>query len=154
MTILEASNKLFEFFSKNHTYCTSKNFHDLVLISDEKELEIATVELALREMEKNELVSIAELDGEKYYILARPLESFEQSVQLSYPIAYMVASTLNEFCELINDYTDVAEVGNITEKDIRNLVILNQHHKAEITKLLGVGSGNQFDGDDINFDNI
>ena len=92
------------------------------------------------------------INEDKYYILARPLESFEQSVNLSYTTAFMVAHALNEFCETIQDYTDAADVGNICEKDIKNLVILNQHHMAEMTKLMQKESGSF--GDNINFNNL
>ena len=100
------------------------------------------------------ILKSTDLNGEKCYILNRQLESFEQSVSISYPTAMMLAQALNEFCETIEDYTDVADVGNITEKDVRNLVILNQHHKMEMTKLLGENSQSEFGGESINFDNI
>tara|TARA_Y100000593_G_scaffold49908_1_gene94027 strand:- start:291 stop:755 length:465 start_codon:yes stop_codon:yes gene_type:complete len=154
MTILDATHKLFDYFSNKHTYSTSKNFKDIVPITEDEELDVATINLALEDMEKNEILKSTDLNGEKCYILNRQLESFEQSVSISYPTAMMLAQALNEFCETIEDYTDVADVGNITEKDVRNLVILNQHHKMEMTKLLGENSQSEFGGESINFDNI
>lgn len=154
MTILDATHKLFDYFSGKHTYSTSKNFKDIVPITEDEELDVATINLALEDMEKNEILKSTDLNGEKCYILNRQLESFEQSVSISYPTAMMLAQALNEFCETIEDYTDIADVANITEKDVRNLVILNQHHKMEMTKLLGENSQSEFGGENINFDNI
>ena len=153
MTILDASHSLFDYFRGNHHFSIKKNFKDVVPISEEEELEKATIGIALRELEKNEIVKSTEIEGEKYYILNRPMESFEQSVELSYPTAFLISNALNEFCDTIGDYSDASDVSQITEKDIRNLVILNQHYKTELAKLIGESSSGKF-GDDINFENL
>lgn len=153
MTILDATHKLFDFFSGKHCYSTKKNFKDLIPISEDQELEMATIDLALKDMEKNEIIKSTTVDGEEHYILNRQLESFEQNVSISYPTAMLIAKSLNDFCESIGDYTDVADISNITEKDVRNLVILNEHHKEHMTKLLTDESASNL-GDNINFDNI
>ena len=99
------------------------------------------------------MVQSTTINEDEYYILNRPFEAFDQSVTLTYTTAYMVASSLQEFCEAIEDYTDAPDVSSITEKDIKNLVILNQHHKAEMTKLFKEESDNgPFGG--VNFDNL
>ena len=149
MTVLDATHKLFDYFSDKHTYCASKNFKDLVPISENLELEMATVRLALQDMEKNEIIRCTAIDDEEFYILNRPLESFEQSVSISFPTAIMISQAMNEFCNTIEDYTDIVDTGNVTEKDIRNLVILNQHHKAEMTKLMQEDSNGGFNLDNI-----
>jgi hypothetical protein len=152
MTVYDATHKLFEFFTNKHVFCMNKHFKDVVPISEEEEVEKATLNLALEDMAKNEILKQTKIEGDEYYILARPMESFEQSVPLNYTTAFMVAHALNEFCEAIGDYTDAAEVGNISEKDIKNLVILNEHHKTQMTKLMQKESGSF--GDNINFDNL
>jgi hypothetical protein len=136
MTILDATHKLFDYFATKDSFCVDKDFKNLIPISEDKDLEVAVVLLALGDMEKNELVKSTKIEGKEHYILSRPLESFEQNVSISYPTAIAIARELNEFCEILDDYTDVCEVGNVTEKDVRNLVILNQHHKTEMTKLI------------------
>ena len=141
MTILDATHKLFDYFATNHSFCMKKDFKNLIPISEDKEMEEATISIALKDMEKNELIKSTMVDNEECYILSRPMESFEQNVAISYPTAIAISQGLNEFCDVIEDYTDMCDVGNITEKDIRNLVILNQHHKAEMTKLMQSESG-------------
>jgi len=152
MTILDATHKLFDYFGVNHTFSMDKNFKDIIPISEEKELDIAIVRLALEDMEKNEIVRSTKVEEDECYILARPMESFEQNVSISHPTAFMITQALNDFCEIIEDYTDIVDVSNVTEKDIRNLVLLNQHHKAEMAKYIQGDADSSF-GDGINFDN-
>ena len=130
----------------------NKHFKDIIPISEEKEIEEATLRLALEDMAKNELLKQTEIEGDEYYILMRPMESFEQSVSLNYTTAFMIAHALNEFCETIGEYSDAADVGAITEKDLKNLVILNEHHKTQMSKLIQEQSGNF--GDNIDFNNL
>jgi len=136
MTILDATHKLFDYFATKDSFCLDKDFKNLIPISEDKDLEVSIVLLALKDMEKNELLKSTKVKDKECYILSRPLDSFEQSLSISYPTAMAIAQGLNEFCEAIGDYTDVCDVGNVTEKDVRNLVVLNQHHKAEMTKLM------------------
>ena len=152
MTVYDATHKLFEYFANQHVFCMSKHFKDVIPISEEKEVDEAVLKLALEDMAKNEILKETKINEDEYYILARPMESFEQNVSLSYTTSFMIAHALNEFCETIDDFTDAADVASIGEKDIKNLVILNQHHRTELTKLMQKETGGF--GDNVNFNNL
>lgn len=155
MTIFDATHKLFDYFAGNHSFSLTKNFKDVVPITEDEQLDQAVIALALEELEVSEMLKSVTINKEKHYILRRAMETFEQNVTISYPTAYLVANSLNEFCETIGDYSDAADVASIQEKDIRNLAILNSHHKAEVSRLMGEESQQKdFGNDGIDFENI
>ena len=153
MTILDASHKLFEFFSENHHFVLEDNFKDVVPISENKELDKAIIQATLDDMEKGEFLKSQESEGIKYYILRRPVEAFEQSVNVNYQTAWYIASVINDFCTAIEDHSDTCDMSNISEKDIKNLALITKHYQEQIDKMVS-GEVDSGLGENISFDNI
>ena len=136
MTILDASNQLFDWFSDNDSFCIKDDWIKLILLSEHKERDEAAVILALDSLEKSELIKSIIVNDEtkrKIWILNRPFDQWDQSVSLTGPTARVVSTTVNNFCDLIQDQTDRCDSTNISEKDIRNLAIVCNHYKTIAT---------------------
>ena len=130
MTILDASLRLYEWFSENDTVVMPTDFKQLVLISEHESRDKACFLAALKDLEKQQMVVREEQDGIVFWILKQPFASFEQDVKIGAHICKGIAEEINLFCENIQDDTDKCDITNITEKDIMNLILINQHYKA------------------------
>lgn len=118
MNILEASNKLFVWYSTNTSFNIKRDFTKLVPISLDVEDDKASLSLALSEFIDNKLVR--EKNG--YFILQQSFENFTQKVELSPSVCIAVSSIINKFCSLMKNEVDKTEAKNIKEKDIVNLL--------------------------------
>jgi len=127
MTILEASEKLFDWFSENDYFVMSENFTHVNPISDSIKKDEAVFFLALKDLEINELISSADLEDETCWILKKPFNSFEQTVSISPPIAMALSQIINSACVNLGDDTDYCSPANVQEKDVRNLILLYNH---------------------------
>lgn len=124
MTIVEAANKLLEYFSKNESFSLEENYKDIILISDNpEETKIAFI-LALEDLEKSDLIKGHQIGKRKIYILKKPLNSYDQTVSLGGFTCNMIAQVINDFCDQIKDKKDYCDAKSISEKDIRNLIFL------------------------------
>ena len=124
MTILEAANKILEYFQKKESFSIDDNYADLMQISENPDEDKIAFILALEDLEKNEFIKSYTQNKKKIYILKKPLNSFEQTINVGGFTCNMIAKVINEFCDKIKDNRDYCEARNITEKDIRNLVFL------------------------------
>jgi len=124
MTIVEAANKLLEYFAKNVSFSLEENYKDLILISENPdETKIAFI-LALEDLEKSDLIKSHQIGKKRIYILKKPLNSYDQNLSLSGFTCNLIAQVINDFCEQIKDKKDYCDAKNISEKDIRNLIFL------------------------------
>ena len=127
MTVLEASERLFEWFSENDYFVLSEDFARVNPISDSVEKDKAVFVLALADLVSNDLVSSGELENEICWILKKPFTAYEQNVPLSPPVAMALSQLINSACDEFGDDTDYCSSSNIQEKDIRNLILLYNH---------------------------
>ena len=93
-------------------------------MSDDEYSENAAIICALKEMEKANVLRSCILDGEEYWVLVKPLESFTQSVEISGLVAAGIASVINNMCQELNSESEKCDVLNITEKDLKNLIYI------------------------------
>ena len=102
MNVLEASNKLFEWFSENDSVNVERDF--LKILPEEKKSteNVACLSAALQDFEKSELVKC----NNDYWILKKPFSSFEQSVKISPQLALSIAHLVNGFCEVVGNDLD------------------------------------------------
>ena len=147
---MEASQKLWEYFSTKPSFLLEENFKEIIPISENEDSDKAGILAALEDMEKVEVVKIQEYNDKKYYILKRPIESYDQTVTITYQTAYMIGTVVNEFCEKIKDHTDACDLANLTEKDLRNVALV-ANHNAEYAEKIAKGEIDTAFGDDINF---
>ena len=134
MTVLDVTNKLFEWFSDNDSFVIEDDFNKVILISDSRERDIAATELALKSLEESNLIQKKTIKEKEYWILSRPFGQYEQTVSVSAVIASGIAETINQFCDLIEDQTDRCDPTLITEKDIRNILIVSNYWRTSCLK--------------------
>jgi hypothetical protein len=122
MTGLEATSELFKFFSENDYFEMGQHFGSVILISDNKELEEACLELGLEEMgEMGVIVKVTKKD-KNFWILKKPLTHYDQKVELGANTAMGISVVLNEICDQLENTEDKCDPLSITDKDINNLV--------------------------------
>lgn len=124
MTIVEAANKLIDFFSKSDSFCIEDNYNDLINISNTPDEDKIAILLALEDLEKNDLIKGHLTGKKKVFILKKPFESFDQNITINGFTCGMIGKIINDFCDKIKDKRDYCDVKNINEKDIRNLIFL------------------------------
>ena len=119
MTVLEGSNKLFEWFSVNQKFNFDEDMENLI--------PNAAVKCALEEFEKLEIVKGTEIKNDYYWVLNKNFESFGQDVKLSPKTAMLISQLLNSFCEVLNVKDDECDPKDINESDINNLLLICYH---------------------------
>lgn len=124
MTIVEAANKILEHFNKKESFCMEEDYASLMEISESPVEDKVAFILALEDLEKNDFIKSHTSNKKKLYILKKPLNSYDQTINLGGFTCNMIAKVINDFCNRIKDKRDYCEARNITEKDIRNLIFL------------------------------
>ena len=131
MTKFESTNLLFRWFEANDSFCLSEDFNKVVLICENKDRDTAAVLLALDNLEKMEFVSKQEVNEKVFWVLNKPFSQFPSTVEISPALSKAIAENINQFCEIINDDTDLCDPTNITEKDVQNLVHISSYFMAK-----------------------
>lgn len=138
MDLIEIKNILFEHFKENPRLILPDDKLKLIKISEYPEFDTEAIKIALKDFESAGLVksfSFIENKKEKSgYILERPIQTFEQTVNISGELAYYIANTINKAREdLINSHKKNYDFSNqkdstdplkITSTDIETLLIL------------------------------
>src|SRR5689334_15413179 len=103
MTVVEASENLLAYFVEKENFLMSKNFHDIIKISDQIELDTATLYLALDLLEQSKVVSRTVIkinDKEEYlYVLNQPLYQLEQTINLPGSLCFRLSWCLSRFLD-------------------------------------------------------
>ena len=129
MTVLDASGKLFSWFQDNDSFCLQEDLNKVILITEDRKRDTASLRAGLKSLEEGGLIKEQVIGEAEYWVLSRPFESFEQTVELSAPLTKAIAEQINGFCDLINDQRDRCDAASIKEKDIRNLVFIYDYMK-------------------------
>ena len=132
MTTLEASIKLFDWFSSSDYFNYPKDCQKLLSVF-ENDYDILPIKSALENLVESKIVSEkTDKNNNFIYFLNRKLHETEQSLELNYSIAFEVAKTINFFCEnVMKDTSEVCDPSGVTQKDILNLLhIINFYKKA------------------------
>ena len=126
MTINEASNKLFVWFSENESMNIDSFSDKESFFGDKKfsKVNVAALIGALEEFEKMDIIKKIVVENETIYILQKSFNSFEQTIKLSVNTCGNIAELINGFCEILKNETDKSDPKNITEKDIKNLATI------------------------------
>ena len=122
MTVLETTSKLFKFFSENDYFETGEHFKEVVLISEDKELEAATLETGLDGLVDMDVIIKKESKNKTYWILKNPLSYYEQKVEVAPTTALHIATVLNDICRRVGNVDDLCDPLNICDRDLDNLV--------------------------------
>lgn len=135
MTVRESLGDLWGHFSKNHSFEMSSDFKKVCLISENEEADKACVLIALEDLEKSDILKSKIVHEKRYFILNKPLSSFEQTVAMKAHIADLVAKKINSFCKMINDDTDLCDPASINENDLKNLVYIINWYENQLEKV-------------------
>ena len=122
MTVLETTSKLFKFFSEHDYFEAGEHFKDIILISDDKELEAAVLEAGLDSLIDMDVIIKKETKNKIYWILKKPLSYYEQKVEVAPSTALGFASVLNEICVRVGNVDEICDPFNISDRDLSNLV--------------------------------
>jgi hypothetical protein len=125
MTVLEASNKLFEWFSENQKFNFDEDMENLM--PNAQKGDKAAIKCALEEFDKLDIVKGTEIKSDYYWVLNKNFESFGQDVKISPKTAMMISQLLNSFCEVLNVKDDESDPKEISEHDINNLLLICYH---------------------------
>lgn len=131
MTISDASIKLYQWFFENDSFCET-NFIRLLSISESPESERASVLAALEEFEKNGVVKKVHFKENDYWILNKKFSAYEQNVTISPKTAFIISEIINCYCDLIKNESEKCNPASITEKDIKNLLIILDEMREKI----------------------
>lgn len=141
MTVQDASNELFNWFEKSDTFEMGRDIKKVVPISENEEETIVTFKIALEKLEEMQLLVSKDYGDKKYYILEKHMDAFQQNVELGPWTAKFVANEINEFCNIIEDSTDLCQTSSIQEKDVRNLVHVVHFYKQKVIEKEAIISG-------------
>lgn len=134
MNIIECYQLLNEYFNNHSCFNIKKNRKEVILVSDDENSENAALICALKEMEKTNILRSCVIDGEEYWVLVKPLDSFSQTVEISGLVAAGIASVINEMCEALKSDSEKCDVLNISEKDFKNLIYIASKASPESLK--------------------
>jgi len=131
VTISEASIKLYQWFFENDSFCET-NFIRLLTISESPESERASVLAALEEFEKNGVVKKVHFKENDYWILNKKFDAYEQNLTLSPKTAFIISEIINSYCDLIENQSEKCNPASISEKDLKNLLIIFNEMREKI----------------------
>lgn len=133
MTILEITNKLYEFFLENDTFELENDFTKIISSSERSDIDKSLLIQGLNELEEVKIIKklplITENDEknvkqEYFWVLNKPMSHYEQTVTLSPVICAEISTILNVFQQISEQNDLECDMKNITAKDIHNMVIL------------------------------
>ena len=137
MTVFEAYSKLWEYFKEEDSFTMEDNFNKIVLVTDQPNRDRATVQSALDDWVKSEVITVqkdyawGESKKRNIYILKKSLDSNEQSISVHPNLGGYMMREINEFCELIEDKTDWCDARELSSKDILNLIHILNFYKSK-----------------------
>jgi len=124
MTIIDANHAVFQFFrQQGDVLDLEENFADLVPTSIDAELEKQIVVASLAQFEKEGLVTRLPHKA-AVWVLTRPLEQYNQKVDLCAPTAGALADLVNQICRVQNDRQRLVDVLAISDTDIQSLILI------------------------------
>ena len=122
MTVVEASSLLFEWYRDHDHICLEEDCEELFAdVDNVSEHYHAAVISSLTDMCSHEIVSCCVVGEKTYYVLKKPLASYDQSLEIDYPTANLIASTLNSLSGRLDGFAENADPMSLKVKDLRNL---------------------------------
>jgi len=135
MTTLEASLKLFNWFSEKDYFNYPKDLNKLLIIHENDNDKFPVV-AALNNFLTEDFISCeVNLIGEKVYFLNRKLDQIEQEIKISGSLACSIADRINWFCqEVIKDDSEICDPKDVKMKDLWNILNILDFLKKEVDK--------------------
>jgi hypothetical protein len=141
MTVMDAQNLLYEWYSTNDCFEMNRDIRKVVPIMENEEECLSAFKLGLRGLVERELIAPQEYGDKQYFVLLKSYESYSQTVELNSFTAKWMSGEINEFCELIEDKTDICAASSLSDKDVRNLIHIIQFYKQKTMEKEEIISG-------------
>jgi hypothetical protein len=126
VTVLEACNHLINWFSTNESFDLNKDFKSLLIVTDDKEVVVASLKEALKELANGDIVAKAEIKNREVWILKKDLGSYEQSVKIEGVASLEIAKIVNRACDMTDSAEEYCNPISIVPRDINNLIFICQ----------------------------
>jgi hypothetical protein len=139
VTVNDAIESLFNWFSDHDTFQMERDFKELVVITDNMDEEKCAISCALKDMESNNIISSHTTNKTDYYILCRKLQAFSQDVSIDGDTAWAIAGVINGVCDALNDHVDECNPVSLKPLDIKNITFIAME---ELRKASEVGENN------------
>ena len=134
MNVIDAYQKLMEFFNEEQVFNLKEHRIKLVPITVTEEKDEAAILCALKEMEKAGLIRTTTVNENSYWVLFKSIQSYPQTVEISAMTCAAIASVLNEICEKLGNESEKCDPSSVSEKDIKNLIYVASKVDPEVLK--------------------
>ena len=127
MTIQESSNQLFAWFSDKESFNLDHPGDKGEFFGAKKpsRVDLASLMGALEDFEKMDLVKKVIVEGQSIFVLKKSFEAYDQTIKLSSETCNSISQFINGFCDVVQNASDKCDAKNISEKDIKNLLVIS-----------------------------
>ena len=126
---MDAQNLLYEWYSANDSFEMNRDIKKVVPIMENEEECLSAFKLGLTGLVERQLIAPQEYGDKMYFVLLKSYESYPQTIELNSFTTKWMAGEINEFCDMIEDKTDICASSNVSDKDVRNLIHIVQFYK-------------------------
>ena len=121
MTVVQATTLLIGWYRKRDFFTIENDFIKIINLTDEPEADKACVLSALNGLKEHGVLAENTVDGKSFYTLKKPIDSYEQTLEIDLPTATLVAETLNDLCYRLDGFAKNADPTELKVEDLRNL---------------------------------
>ena len=121
MTVVEATTLLIGWFREKDFFTIENDFIKIVSLTEEPEADRACVLSALDGLREHGILAKSTVGEKSFYTLNKPIESFDQTLEIDLPTANLVAETLNDLCYRLDGFAKNADPTELKVEDLRNL---------------------------------
>lgn len=123
MTVLDATSKLYIWFTENDFFC-EEEFLKILTISEHPDADRASLLVALEEFEKGSIVKKTTYKKKDFWILTKSFHSFNQTLNITPNTALMISKVINSYREDFNIKDNYCDPNNVQEVDIKSLLTI------------------------------
>jgi len=121
MTVVQATSLLIGWYREKDFFVIEKDFIKIVSLTEEPEADRACVLSALDGLKEHGVLAKSSIGGKSFYTLNKPIESFDQTLEIDLPTATLVAETLNDLSYRLDGFAKNADPMELRVEDLRNL---------------------------------
>jgi len=133
MTLNEVKADLFNYFTNNDMFTMDdkEDFGKICVLSLNPPLDKQLIRASLKEFEKEGIVTDVNYPDElndkeihECWVLNKPIEQYNQSVNLTHATISAVTKIINQYCSQTNNPQSMVDPLSVQEKDIQSLVLI------------------------------
>ena len=134
MNVIEAYEKLMDFFNEEQVFNIKQHRKKIVPITVTEEQDDAAIICALKEMEKAGLIRNTTINENSYWVLFKSIQSYPQTIEVSAMTCAAITSVINGICDKLGNESEKSDPSSISEKDIKNLIYIASKVDPEVLK--------------------